>query len=58
MSKPESLPPEPERCCQAMRFEKESRFTHDRTGKPLPEWILNGSVAYAPIKPKPRTQKK
>jgi hypothetical protein len=29
-----------------------SRHTHDGLGKPLPKWILDGSVAYEPIKPK------
>lgn len=34
-----------------------SPYTHDTKGKPLPEWIRNGSVAYAPMIPKPRVRK-
>lgn len=31
-----------------------SKYTHDLSGKPLPDFILNGSVAYEPMIPKPR----
>lgn len=30
-----------------------SRYTHDGMGRPLASFILNGSVAYVPMIPKP-----